>query len=168
MTSARHRYSSYKISRTLFEVDERYTNLKLIGQGSYGTVCSAYDTKMNFPVAIKKIPNVFKVLADAKRALREVRLMLHLAGHENVIELLDMYLMPPNTLEFTDLYLVMERWPCDLDKIISSRQALSNQHLQLFLYQIIRGTRYLHTAGVLHRDLVHCLLLSFALDAVFT
>jgi len=41
----------------------------------------------------------------------------------------------------------------DLDRIITSRQTLTNQHHQYFLYQILRGLKYIHSASVLHRDL---------------
>lgn len=41
----------------------------------------------------------------------------------------------------------------DLDRIISSSQDLSDQHFQYFLYQILRGLKYIHSADVLHRDL---------------
>lgn len=42
---------------------------------------------------------------------------------------------------------------CDLDRIISSTQALTDQHAQYFVYQILRGLKYIHSAHVLHRDL---------------
>ena len=42
---------------------------------------------------------------------------------------------------------------CDLDRIISSTQDLSDQHAQYFVYQILRGLKYIHSAHVLHRDL---------------
>ena len=42
---------------------------------------------------------------------------------------------------------------CDLDRIISSTQALTDQHAQYFVYQILRGLKYIHSANVLHRDL---------------
>lgn len=32
-------------------------------------------------------------------------------------------------------------------------QVLTDQHLQYFLYQILRGLKYVHSANVLHRDL---------------
>lgn len=41
----------------------------------------------------------------------------------------------------------------DLDRIISSNQPLTDQHFQYFLYQVLRGLKYLHSANVLHRDL---------------
>ncbi|KAG8907431.1 hypothetical protein FRC01_007677, partial [Tulasnella sp. 417] len=41
----------------------------------------------------------------------------------------------------------------DLHQIIRSGQALTNAHIQYFLYQILRGCKYIHSANVVHRDL---------------
>ena len=41
-----------------------------MGGGAYGIVCSALDTKTGEKVAIKKIPNAFDDLIDAKRIYR--------------------------------------------------------------------------------------------------
>jgi len=34
-----------------------------------------------------------------------------------------------------------------------TRQELTDQHFQYFLYQILRGLKYIHSGNVLHRDL---------------
>ena len=41
----------------------------------------------------------------------------------------------------------------DLHQIIRSAQPLSDDHCQYFVYQLLRGLKYIHSAGVLHRDL---------------
>jgi mitogen-activated protein kinase 7 len=42
---------------------------------------------------------------------------------------------------------------CDLAAIIRSGQPLTNAHFQFFIYQILCGLKYIHSANVLHRDL---------------
>ena len=68
--SFRRKYHSVPLGRDQFYIDVRYTNLRPIGGGSYGVVCSADDTATGRRVAIKKIANVFSDLVDAKRARR--------------------------------------------------------------------------------------------------
>ncbi|VDK58050.1 unnamed protein product [Anisakis simplex] len=41
----------------------------------------------------------------------------------------------------------------DLHKIIVSPQPLTSDHVKVFVYQILRGLKYLHSANVLHRDI---------------
>ncbi|KAJ0412260.1 hypothetical protein ATCC90586_006646 [Pythium insidiosum] len=141
------------VSRDVFEVRSNYVNLRPVGGGSYGIVCSAEDTLRGRKVAIKKITDVFDDLTDAKRILREMKLLRHLGAHENIINILDVILIPPNVIDFSDIYIVTDLMESDLERIISSSQPLSDAHFQYFLYQILRGMKYIHSANVLHRDL---------------
>jgi len=52
-----------------------------------------------------------------------------------------------------DIYIVCNLMESDLDQILRSPQPLSNEHNQYFLYQILRGLKYIHSANVIHRDL---------------
>ena len=60
---------------------------------------------------------------------------------------------PPECEDFHTLYIVTQLYECDLERIISSPQRLTDQHLQYFVYQLLRGLKFIHSANVLHRDL---------------
>jgi len=143
----------YKVKGTTFEVDERYEVKKRIGQGAYGLICAANDRTTGETVAVKKIANAFEDAIDCKRTLREIRLLQHF-NHENILNLRDIMLPPPGSLEnWNDIYLALELMDTDLHYIIHSKQALTDDHIQYFIYQILRGLKAIHSAKVLHRDL---------------
>ncbi|XP_076911618.1 mitogen-activated protein kinase 7-like [Bidens hawaiensis] len=144
----KHYYTMWK---TVFEIDTKYEPTKPIGKVAYGVVCSAINHETNEKVAIKKISNVFGNPTDAVRTLRELKLLRHIR-HENVIGLKDV-MFPSSRNSFKDAYLVYELMDTDLHHIIKSPQSLSNDHCQFFLFQLLLGLRYLHSANVLHRDL---------------
>ena len=114
---------------------------------------AASDSVTGYNVAIKRISHLFADLIDAKRILREVKLLRHFGLHDNVVGLLDLMTSPPDCEDFDTLYIVTHLFECDLERIISSNQRLSDQHAQYFVYQVLRGLKFIHSANVLHRDL---------------
>jgi len=141
---------------TTFEVDSRYSFIRSIGHGAYGVVVSAHDKKgeKGEKVAIKKVSKAFDDLVDAKRILREIKLLRHF-DHENLIHIRDLMVTNAETGlgGFNDIYIVSELMETDLHRVIYSRQALSEDHIQYFVYQILRALKYIHSASVVHRDL---------------
>ncbi|KAF8489324.1 kinase-like domain-containing protein, partial [Gautieria morchelliformis] len=140
--------SSYKP----FHVQNRWRLVRELGQGAYGMVVSAEDKLSGETVAIKMVTRVFDKLQLAKRALREITLLRHFStrGHENVTGLIDLDAVHP---DFTEMYEVLKCLVADLYQIMRSGQQLTNEHVQYFLYQILRGVKFIHTASVIHRDL---------------
>jgi serine/threonine protein kinase len=143
------------VMNSTFEVDAKYDVIDAIGQGAYGIVVAAKDKtiakKEKSYVAIKKIEKAFEHKIFTKRTLRELKI-LRLLKHENVISIKTMVL-PRSREEFDDIYLVSELMETDLATIIKSPQPLSDEHIQFFVYQLLRGLKYMHSAGVVHRDL---------------
>ena len=63
-------------------------------------------------------------------------------------------MLPKSRESFNDLYVVSDLMNTDLASIIKSPQPLSDNHIQFFIYQILRGLKYMHSANIIHRDLV--------------
>ncbi|NP_001314380.1 mitogen-activated protein kinase 9-like [Gossypium hirsutum] len=129
----------------------RYQVQEVIGKGSYGVVASAIDTHTGKKVAIKKINEVFEHVSDATRILREIKL-LRLLRHPDVVQIKHI-MLPPSRREFRDIYVVFELMESDLHQVIRANDDLTPEHHQFFLYQLLRGLKYIHAANVFHRDL---------------
>ncbi len=86
-------------------------------------VCSN-NKNDNMKVAIKKIPNAFEDLVDAKRILREIKLLAFF-DHENIISLLDVP-RPPSKTGYNDIYIVTDLMETDLHRTIYSKQVKSH------------------------------------------
>uniref|UniRef100_A0A667Y2N8 Stress-activated protein kinase JNK n=2 Tax=Euacanthomorphacea TaxID=123369 RepID=A0A667Y2N8_9TELE len=143
-------YYSLDVGDSTFTVLKRYQNLRPIGSGAQGIVCSAYDHNLERNVAIKKLSRPFQNQTHAKRAYRELVLM-KCVNHKNIIGLLNVF-TPQKTLEeFQDVYLVMELMDANLCQVI--QMELDHERLSYLLYQMLCGIKHLHAAGIIHRDL---------------
>ncbi|KAJ7355392.1 Pkinase-domain-containing protein [Mycena albidolilacea] len=134
----------------VFHVKKRWKLIREMGSGAYGVVISAGDEITGETVAIKLVSRVFDKIQLAKRALREITLLRHFTGHANITGLIDATMISP---ESNEIYIFMEPMEADLHQIIKSGQILTSEHVQYFVYQILRGMKFVHSAGVLHRDL---------------
>ena len=144
----------YNYNDEIIQLPERYKAVEIIGSGAYGIILSVVDTQNNNQkVAIKKLKSISDLI-DLKRISREILIMKY-CQHENIIPLFDVIIhlnQNPSVNKIADVYLVMEKMDSDLQKIIASKQELSDEHYQFILYQILRALYFLHSANIIHRD----------------
>lgn len=125
----------------------------ILGEGGYGVVFAALQRNTGRRVAIKRV-SPFEHHLLAVRTLRELRLLRFFIATttcENIIGLLDV-VIPGKRENYQDVYLVQENMDTDLYRVLRM-QPLSYDHAQYFTYQILRGLKPIHAAGVLHRDI---------------
>uniref|UniRef100_A0A3Q3K5G7 Stress-activated protein kinase JNK n=2 Tax=Monopterus albus TaxID=43700 RepID=A0A3Q3K5G7_MONAL len=143
-------FYSLDVGDSTFTVLKRYQNLRPIGSGAQGIVCSAYDQVLERNVAIKKLSRPFQNQTHAKRAYREL-VLLKCVNHKNIIGLLNVFTPQKSLEEFQDVYLVMELMDANLCQVI--QMELDHERLSYLLYQMLCGIKHLHAAGIIHRDL---------------
>uniref|UniRef100_A0AAY5F2C7 Stress-activated protein kinase JNK n=1 Tax=Electrophorus electricus TaxID=8005 RepID=A0AAY5F2C7_ELEEL len=150
MNEGEGHFYSVQVGDSTFTVLQRYQQLRAIGSGAQGIVCSALDTVLGIPVAVKKLSRPFQNQTHAKRAYREL-VLLKCVNHKNIIHLLNVFTPQKSLEEFQDLYLVMELMDASLCQVI--HMDLDHERMSYLLYQILCGIRHLHSAGIIHRDL---------------
>ena len=58
-----------------------------------------------------------------------------------------------DTKELNEIYIIFEFVDTDLYKLILSAQYLTSVHIKAFMYQLMIGLKYIHSANVVHRDI---------------
>ncbi|KAL9647608.1 hypothetical protein ABK040_006964 [Willaertia magna] len=131
-----------------------------LGAGGYGVVFLAFDLQNKKQVAIKKVTDVFEKVPY--RMLREIKILKHLQGHNNIVKLIDLYLPGKCLDDMNDLYIVLE-----LVEGGSLHEAMKNfctvednhvggitiEEIKDIMCQILSAFYYLESAGIIHRDL---------------
>ncbi|XP_074875705.1 mitogen-activated protein kinase 4 [Buteo buteo] len=137
-----------------YDLGCRFINFRPLGFGANGLVLSALDSKSCRKVAVKKI-----TIGDArstKHAFREIKIIRRL-DHDNIVKVYEV-LGPKGTnlrgdfFKFNMVYIVQEYMETDLARLLEQGK-LAEEHAKLFMYQLLRGLKYIHSANVLHRDL---------------
>jgi len=117
-----------------------------VGEGSYGAVYKARDSRTQQTVAIKRVKTEQEEGVPST-SIREVA-VLKAAEHRNIVKLIDVYCTPGR------LDLVFEFVPVNL------RQHMRSHNLRLELkavrsltHQLLLGIDFCHSRRILHRDL---------------
>jgi mitogen-activated protein kinase 7 len=173
LATAASEWQTWTFGREAFVVRRRYDLRRPIGMGAYGIVCAARDTALQRDVAVKKIANAMAQPLVARRTLREIYLLRHFRNHDNIVRMLDVFvadepaagtaapspsglelLDAPPPLPAPDIYVVAELMDGDLSMLLNRQdRPLHPAHRRFFVFQILAGLHYIHSAGVIHRDL---------------
>lgn len=130
--------------------DISYTDLRIIGNGSFGVVYQARLMETNDLVAIKK------VLQDKRFKNRELQIMRRL-DHCNIIRLQFFFYTSGDKKDEVYLNLVLDFVPDTVYRVIrhhsKARQTMPILYVKLYMYQLFRSLAYIHANGVCHRDI---------------
>jgi mitogen-activated protein kinase 1/3 len=129
-----------------WDIQPKYKFIKRIGYGSYGSVCEAICIKTQSHVAIKRFRSIFSDTIKCKRILREVEL-LYTMKHQFIIRAYDVFIR-----QGSDLYLVMEKGNTDLANLRKA-EYLINSQVKVIMYRLILALHYIHSGGIIHRDI---------------
>lgn len=127
-------------------ITELYTIDERLGKGAYGIVWKASDKETGEIVAVKKIFDAFRNETDAQRTFREIQYLQKFVAHPNIVSLLNVVKADNDK----DIYLVFDHMDTDL---YNARRIIKPPHVPYIMYQIISAINYLHSGGVIHRDL---------------
>uniref|UniRef100_A0A667X7P5 Cyclin dependent kinase 10 n=1 Tax=Myripristis murdjan TaxID=586833 RepID=A0A667X7P5_9TELE len=128
---------------------KEFEKLNRIGEGTYGIVYRARDTKSDEIVALKKVRMDKEKDGIPISSLREITLLLRLR-HPNIVELKEVVVGS----QLESLFLVMSYCEQDLASLLENMQTpFSEAQVKCIVLQLLRGLEYLHHNFILHRDL---------------
>lgn len=126
---------------------EKYENLGLVGEGSYGMVLKCRHKETGQLVAIKKFLESEDDKMVKKIALREVRMLKQLR-HDHLVNLIEVFRRKKR------LYLVFEFVDHTvLDELEKCPNGLDENTVRRILWQVLKGTEFCHLHNIIHRDI---------------
>uniref|UniRef100_A0A672I1F6 [tau protein] kinase n=1 Tax=Salarias fasciatus TaxID=181472 RepID=A0A672I1F6_SALFA len=127
-----------------------YTDIKVIGNGSFGVVYQARLIDSQEMVAIKK------VLQDKRFKNRELQIMRKL-DHCNIVRLRYFFYSSGEKKDEVYLNLVLDFVPETVYRVArhfnKAKSIIPIIYVKVYMYQLFRSLAYIHSQGVCHRDI---------------
>ncbi|XP_041645994.1 serine/threonine-protein kinase ICK-like [Cheilinus undulatus] len=124
----------------------RYTTIRQLGDGTYGSVILGRSLESGELVAIKKMKRKFYSWEECMN-LREVKSLKKL-NHANVIKLKEVI------RENDHLYFIFEYMKENLYQLMKDRTGLFPESaVRNIMFQILQGLAFIHKHGFFHRDM---------------
>ncbi|KAI5105922.1 glycogen synthase kinase-3 alpha [Silurus meridionalis] len=127
-----------------------YTDIKVIGNGSFGVVYQARLSDSQEMVAIKK------VLQDKRFKNRELQIMRKL-DHCNIVRLRYFFYSSGEKKDEVYLNLVLDYVPETVYRVArhfnKAKTTIPIIYVKVYMYQLFRSLAYIHSQGVCHRDI---------------
>ncbi|XP_045537311.1 cyclin-dependent kinase-like 1 [Papilio machaon] len=125
---------------------DKYEQLSVVGEGSYGVVLKCRRRDNGQLVAIKKFLETEDDAAVRKMALREIR-MLKKLRHDHLVNMIEVFRRKRR------FYLVFEYLDHTLlDELEAAHGGLGDHTTRRHLYQLLKGIEYCHQNSIIHRD----------------
>ncbi|CAH0694769.1 unnamed protein product [Spodoptera exigua] len=125
---------------------DKYEQLSVVGEGSYGVVLKCRRRDTGQLVAIKKFLETEEDAAVRKMALREIR-MLKKLRHDHLVNMIEVFRRKRR------FYLVFEYLDHTLlDELEAAPGGLGEDTAKKHLYQLLKGIDYCHQNSIIHRD----------------
>lgn len=127
-----------------------FTDMKIIGNGSFGVV---YQAKLVEP---KEVVAIKKVLQDKRFKNRELQIMRSIE-HQNIVTLKYFFYSSGEKKDEVYLNLVLEFIPETVYRVCrhysKQMQTIPVLFIKLYMYQMFRSLAYIHSKGICHRDI---------------
>ncbi|KRX06754.1 Protein kinase-like domain [Pseudocohnilembus persalinus] len=141
------------LRRNLYQknFEQLYKIVDKIGQGASATVyqVKSRETGENFATKMFDRQVLLKEGINTIKALQnEIEIMRQLSGHRNILELFE-------TFETNQHYYIVTKVLSggSLEQLIRKKKQLTLQNIQYIIKQILQGLDYMHSKGIMHRDI---------------
>lgn len=127
---------------------DRYEFMEVLGRGGMGVVVKARDTVLARDVAIKMLSAAYRYSEEARAIFLDEGRSLAALSHHNLVGVHDVSVVEHNVLMVLE-YVEGK----NIETLLAERGSFDQLELLRLMIQLVRAIEYLHSEGVIHRDI---------------